>query len=645
MTCNPKWKEIQENLLSGQQACDRPDIVARVFHLKKNRLLDIVAKSNFFGESASYVYVIEFQKRGLPHMHLLVTLKHAYKIITPEIVNKFISAELPDKELDPILYDIVVKNMTHGPCGDWCMVNNKCSKKFPKNFHNDTTMDENGYPHYQRKDNGVTHELSNGHVIDNRWIVPHSRQLLKIFNCHINVEIVSSVRAVKYLYKYIYKGLDAATVTIGNHENASKTYINHDEITDFIETRYVGPVEACYRIFSKPLQDKSHSIERLPVHLPNRQCVIISSDTNDIVQNLNQASSKLLDYFKLNIENENARKYLYNDIPSFFAYKKQKINGIMVSEWTTRKKHFNCIGRMFSVSPTQVELFHLRLLLLHVRGATSFDALKTVNGILQPTFIAACLELGLIEDDQEWAKAMEEATIWMMPRRLRQLFTRILIHCQPIHPEELWNKFKDALSEDFSRTHTTAISYQMAYAEINNLLNYEGKSLSDFPSMDQTVITHKLSENDNELLQTEFAEIGEKQYKLLNEQQKEIVDVILDKVINTDNHENNCLYINGPGGSGKTFIYTTIYNLLCSKNIKVSSMAFTGIAAVLLPKGKTVHKTFSLPVPMFNDSSSNITTQSKEGLLLKVVLSHYESQSQIVVNLTSVFCKSVNVAS
>ncbi|XP_058799382.1 uncharacterized protein LOC131668913 [Phymastichus coffea] len=429
MTCNPRWKEIQENLLPGQQASDRPDIVARVFHLKKNRLLDVVIKNKFFGEVASYVYVIEFQKRGLPHMHLLITLKHSYKITTPEMVNKFISAQLPVKELDPILFDIVVKNMTHGPCGDWCKIKNKCSKKFPKDFQNETTLDENGYPNYQRKNDGITHELPNGHVIDNRWIVPHCPELLKMFNCHINVEIVSSVRAVKYLYKYIYKGHDAATVTIGHENTASTNTINHDEATNFIETRYVGPVESCYRILSKTLQDKSHSVERLPVHLPNQQCVVISNDESNFIENLNQASSKLLDYFKLNIENENARCYLYSDIPSFFTYKKEKIDGVSVTKWTTRKKHFNCIGRMFSVSPTQVELFHLRLLLLHVRGATSFDSLKTVNGIVQPTFTAACLELGLIEDDQEWAKAMEEATLWMMPRRLRQLFTRILIHC------------------------------------------------------------------------------------------------------------------------------------------------------------------------------------------------------------------------
>lgn len=615
MTCNPRWPEILENLLPGQQPCDRPDLVARVFHLKKDGLLDMIVKKKFFGDVASYVYVIEFQKRGLPHMHLLITLKHAYKIVIPETVDKFISAEIPDATKNTRLHDIVMKNMIHGPCGDWCMVDGKCSKKFPKSYQNETVMDENGYPYYMRKNDGIVYNMLNGHTVDNRWTVPYCPKLLETFNCHMNVEIVTSIRSVKYMYKYVYKGHDAANVVIGECDNNDRI-INHDEIHDFIESRYVGPSEACYRILSKPLQDKSHSIIRLPVHLPKEHSVVISNDANNIEVHLEQASSMLLDYFKLNIEDEDARQYLYKDIPRFYTYKKEKCNGIMVSKWATRKKHFQCIGRMYSISPTRLELFHLRLILLHIKGATSFDSLKTVNGIVHPSFTAACLALGLIEDDEEWVRAMEEAVVWMMPRRLRQLFVRILIHCQPVHPEELWDKFKDAMSEDFSRTNEALLSHQIAYAHINNLLNKEGRNLSDFPSMEQSVIeTEVNNEMSNESL-AQFSVIGQQQYERLNAQQKEIVDIVL-CAVDSDSGENNCIYVDGPGGSGKTFIYTTLYKLLLSKHVKVCTMAFTGIAAILLPNGRTVHKTFGLPVPMFYDSSSNIKVQSKEGIFLK----------------------------
>jgi len=56
---------------------------------------------------------------------------------------------------------------------------------------------------------------------------------------------------------------------------------------------------------------------------------------------------------------------------------------------------------MYSISPTQIELFHLRLLLI-VKGTTSFDVLRIVNGEVYQLFSAACLALGLIEDDDEW---------------------------------------------------------------------------------------------------------------------------------------------------------------------------------------------------------------------------------------------------
>ena len=66
---------------------------------------------------------------------------------------------------------------------------------------------------------------------------------------------------------------------------------------------------------------------------------------------------------------------------------------------------------MYSISPTQTELFHLRLLLLTVKGAKSFDSLRNVNGEIHDTFIATCVALGLIDDNDERQRAMNEAEI------------------------------------------------------------------------------------------------------------------------------------------------------------------------------------------------------------------------------------------
>ncbi|XP_034934873.1 uncharacterized protein [Chelonus insularis] len=604
MTCNPHWKEITDNLLPNQIASDRPDLCAR-----------------FFGNVAAYVYVIEFQKRGLPHIHLLITLNSNSKMTTPTIVDRYISAEIPDPNENPILHDIVMKNMIHGPCGNWCLINNKCSKHFPKDFQDETILGDDGYPSYRRRNINKTYNRSNVYIVDNRHVVPYCPHLIMIFNCHINVEAVASIKSVKYLFKYVYKGHDCATVTVGE-TSSDNSVVNHDEIKNYIETRYVSPIEATWRILSKPLQEKSHSIVRLPLHLPNQQSITIDIEMNEdeMTNALADKTTMLTDYFKLNSTDELAKQYIYPEIPQHYVFKKKKIDGRNITSWEKRKLHFNTIGRMYSVSPTQTELFHLRLLLLSVKGATSYENLRTFNNILYSSYFETCIARGLIEHDDEWQNAMHEAEVWMMPSSLRRLFVRILIHCQPQHPEKLWEEFKDAMSEDYTRKYGSSIhGIKKAYLQIISMLHAEDRSLADYPTMEQI---NEIDGIDNEVSIDEARELGLEQYNKLNEEQKVIVDTILnlqtndDNNINPNHNEKNCFYIDGPGGSGKTFIYTTLWYLLRSQHKKVSTMAYTGIAATLLPNGRTVHKTFGLPVPMFSDSSSNIKIQSKEGKYL-----------------------------
>jgi hypothetical protein len=59
----------------GQKPQDRPDIVARVFKQKLDALIQDIQTNHIFGVPVAYVYVIEFQKRGLPHAHILIILR------------------------------------------------------------------------------------------------------------------------------------------------------------------------------------------------------------------------------------------------------------------------------------------------------------------------------------------------------------------------------------------------------------------------------------------------------------------------------------------------------------------------------------------------------------------------------------------
>ena len=97
------------------------------------------------------VYTAEFQKRGLPHVHILLWLERTEGPLTPEEIDAIVSAELPDKERDPIGYAAVSSFMMHGPCGHakpnaQCMEEGKCKKYYPKEFRSSTTIDEDGFP-------------------------------------------------------------------------------------------------------------------------------------------------------------------------------------------------------------------------------------------------------------------------------------------------------------------------------------------------------------------------------------------------------------------------------------------------------------------------------------------------------------------
>ncbi|CAF4329670.1 unnamed protein product [Rotaria sp. Silwood2] len=92
------------------------------------------------------------------------------------------------------------------------MEDGKCSKEFPKEFENVTIANKDGYPRYRRRDNRII--MTTGkYKVDNRWIIPYNPYLLMKYNAHINVES-ATVKSIKYLFKYIYKGYDCANIKL-----------------------------------------------------------------------------------------------------------------------------------------------------------------------------------------------------------------------------------------------------------------------------------------------------------------------------------------------------------------------------------------------------------------------------------------------
>ncbi len=204
-TCNPQWFEIKKALLLGQQPQDRPDMVTRMFKIKLKELINDIHKKHILGRTIAGIYVIEFQKRGLLHAHILIFFTKDCKPHMVEDVDCMINAELSNLEINMLAHEMVAKCMMHGPCRTAfpnapCMEESKCKKQYPRKFQSETMTDVNRYPIYQRKDTRRT-LLVHGVELNNRWVVLHNVYLSTKYDAHINVEVCNNIRVVKYLFK------------------------------------------------------------------------------------------------------------------------------------------------------------------------------------------------------------------------------------------------------------------------------------------------------------------------------------------------------------------------------------------------------------------------------------------------------------
>ena len=629
MTANPNWPEVQEALLAlrgqaddhqpKQTASDRPDIVVRVFYQKLKELLKDI-KSGAFGEISGFVYTVEFQKRGLPHAHILIFLKERYKIKDAEHVDKIVSAQLPDPVAHPMLYETVTKYMLHGPCGRAfpsapCMVDGKCSKKYPRQFCETTLFGEDGYPIYARPNNGRTYTKTQDRTYNNCSVVPHNPYLSVKYNCHINVEICASIKAIKYIHKYIYKGPDQATLEIGDIR---------DEIKEFVDARYIGPHEAVWRLLELPMHEEWPHVYRLPVHLKDEQQVYFNP--NDVADNVLQrdASKKtqLTEWFKANTDFRVARDCFYQDFPQKFVWNKSK------KGWTPRKKDF-AIGRMMAVHPSSGERFYLRLLLTVVKGAKEWKDLRMFNGVEYPTYKEACRARGMLEDDGEWDQCLLEAGELQTGYQLRALFACILLHCQPTQPEILWQNHRERICDDLRHrltarnitnpTNDQVFDYGLHLLE--GVLLKAGKRLSDFPPMPLPQ-GQWIMDGQNPILQ---AHLDYNRYELqlevqdrlatFNPEQRAVYDAVMGSV---DNNRGQLFFLQSAGGGGKTWVCATIAHTVRSHGHVALCVSSSGISALILPGGRTSHSQFKIPIPVLDNSTCNIKRGSDLHTLIQL---------------------------
>lgn len=636
VTCNPTWPEIVDELLPGQAASDRPDLVARVFKAKKEAIIDEI-KKGLFGRPVAFMWVIEFQKRGLPHAHILIILSADDKPRTADDIDNIISAELPD---DEDLRAIISSNMLHR-CNATCLDDNgKCTKRFPKQFSQTTHWDADAaYPEYRRRspaDGGLTVVIGEA-TIDNRFIVPYNPYLMKKYRCHINVEWCSSVSAVKYLYKYVYKGPDRAMAGVEAVQDDQ-----HNEVEHFQNYRYFGASEAAWHIFEFKMSDREPGVEALPVHLENEQTVYFNTGAQaEAIAAGPPRRTPLMAWFAHNEENPTDELRLYPNFPTYYTYQKS------TRSWRRRinNQTFPTIGRVYTVSPRTGELFYLRMLLHndHSLGATSFDDLRknrqssTGAPTHYPTFQATCRALGLLQDDREWDDVLTDATNGQMPYQIRDLFVVILEYCQPAEPGQLLEDHYAAMGDDFRRRAEPAIlgGPELCAATLNaleQLLLSRGLSLHrcQLPAIDADALTRAREKLQSEqhvanmpsVIRDEMnynredeAARAQGSMRQMNAEQLAVFDRVANSIIA---NEPVFVFVDAPAGTGKTFLFNALLSHVRSQDNAIAlAVASSGIASILLEGGRMFHSRFRAPIKPDESSTLFITSQSADADLIR----------------------------
>jgi hypothetical protein len=631
-TCNPNWPEIQTEInkqqLPDQIPNDRPDLIDRLFNVKLEALLDDLINKHILGKVIAHTHVVEFQKRGLPHAHILLILHEDDKPRTTKDFDEIVSAEIPDPNTCPNLFQTVTSCMIHGPCGSLnttspCMKDGTCSKRYPRPFTNETTQNEDGYPTYRRREAQpyIVGHNRRQHPIDNRWVVPYNPYLSMKYDAHVNVEICATVKAVKYLYKYVYKGHDRAKMAVVNEIETQQAPQQQpppvrDEIQEYMDARYISACESLWRIFQFDMQSHSQTVIRLQVHLEDEHRVTFLEDSylGTVVEE-QRNSSQLLGWFQLNKQDEQARLLTYPDIPKHYIWDKKLL------KWERRKidKAHDIITRLYFVNPKERERYCLRVLLLHAKGATGFEDLRTVDGHVFRTFRDAAIARGLMENDEEWYGCLQEATMSHIAPSLRQLFAMILFHCGPSQPLRLWTRFALDLSEDYlyylqlehgDHNDHDQRAQRRALSDIDKILKGVGSSLSAFPELPQ-VVEDPLGEIQNPIDRVELAEHARLNIDKFNAGQFAAFSAIIDALCDESDHD-KLFFVDGPGGTGKTFLFNTLIDhVQGSLGKEVIVVASTGIAALILHGGNTAHTTFKIPLKIKANSTCDIPLRSR----------------------------------
>ncbi|XP_074323707.1 uncharacterized protein LOC141660617 [Apium graveolens] len=551
-------------LLLNVDPVDAPDIVSHMFKLKLDHLLDLIKKNNYFGKCIGVMHVIEFQKCGLAHVHMLIWLSLESRPNSIEKFDQLVSAEIPDKNSDPIAYEVVKNYMMHGPCDkdlytSPCIVKGKCMRHFPKRFNGNTYFDDCGFPVYRRRNTG---------------------------RCHINLEICNSSRSLKYLFKYCLKGHDTATMLLKKKSNKSGS------------------------------EQTTRSVKNLDES---------SADLENVCNNATSKKSKLEAWFVANSEFSQARNFTYSDFPTQFTWTKKTAKWKLRQRGDVVGRLAEVHATTGELLYLRILLLRCKCALsfsqLRTIDGTTYDTFKETCGALgllnndkqwhdaleENALSAMPIQIrAMFVNILAYCSVSDPLALWEK-------------HWPTLSNDVLYIRHK--ISDNI---HLTLSEYEIqnyALAEIEKLLNDVVKSLRDFHMMPfpderffhtfvNLLIAEETSYNKEELRLNH-----DKAHKNLSSRQLDVYNAVVD---NVNKNKGGMFFVYGSGGCGKTFLWQTLCSRFRSEGKIVLPVAGSGIAATLLLGDRTAHSRFKIPLKLDQTSIAGI----KHGTYIAELMQH-----------------------
>ena len=308
-----------------------------------------------------------------------------------------------------------------------------------------------------------------------------------------------------------------------------------------------------------------------------------------------QEKTMLTAFFDLNADQEKAREHLYCDILKYYRFDSKEKKFFERSRKTdpninaTDGKMSNMVGRIpvIGLNVHQKELFFLRMLLYNVRGPTSYEDLRTVEGELCNSFQEACIKLGLFEDDSEIEKCLTEAATVKFPKQFRQLYVTLMTQSIASNPRELFEKFKTELSEDFMKDaklkslmdndNKSKQVINAALMELSYLFEAAGKTMTELGlpepvDMPTNLLPREIRDEIYENV-TELQDKTDDSVSKLNTEQRIVFETVKEAI---DGGQGGVFHIDAPGGTGKTFVLTTLLSYVRAQGKIGFAMATSG---------------------------------------------------------------------